>query len=113
MGIIVITGCECRDITRSVLIAGFLQSKLFGLNFSIVGELETLDRSSALLADVPDNVGDGVGLVLQMTIGNINDAHLAISPAISEPLAEAVFHSRSHVIAIVAQLHGARRTRPA
>jgi hypothetical protein len=62
------------------------QCKLFGFYLCIVSKLETLDGSGALLADVPDDVRNGIGLVPQMTISNIYDTHLAISFAVSEAI---------------------------
>ena len=40
----------------------------------IVGEVETFNGSSTLVADVADDVGNGIGLVSKMTIGNVRHA---------------------------------------
>jgi len=77
--------------------AALAQSERFGFSVRVMGELKTFDSSSALLADVADDVGDGIGLVSQVTVGNIDDAHLAIALAISETVGETCFHFWSHV----------------
>ena len=41
--------------------------------FSIVGELEAFDRSSALIAYVADNVGDGIGFVAEVAVGGVGN----------------------------------------
>jgi hypothetical protein len=40
----------------------------------ILGELEALDSGSALLGDVAHNVSNSIGLVFEVTIGNIDEA---------------------------------------
>ena len=42
-------------------------------------ELETLDGGGALFGDVADDVGDGVGLVAQVSVGNVDHAESAES----------------------------------
>jgi hypothetical protein len=40
----------------------------------VLGQLETLNSSLALLSNVADDVGNGIRLVLEMTVGNISEA---------------------------------------
>ena len=51
-------------------------------------EMEPLDRSGTLLRDVPNDVGDGVGLVLQVPIGDVGQAHLRSGPDVQRAAEE-------------------------
>ncbi len=82
------------------MVAVLAHGELLGFGICVVGELKTFHGSSALLADVPDDVGDGIGLVPQVTVRDIDDAHLAVALAISETVGEAGFHFWSHVFTI-------------
>ena len=65
-----------------------------------MGKLEPLNSSSTLLADVSDDMSDCIGLVSQVTVGNIDDAHLAIALTVSETIREAGFHLRGYVFPV-------------
>ena len=67
-----------------MLVAHVARARLsFGLDrvafliLSIMCEIETFDRSSTLVADVADDVGNGISLVSKMTIGNVSHAEAA------------------------------------
>jgi hypothetical protein len=83
-----------------VVATSFLQSQFFGLNLGIMGELKTLNSGSALLANISDDVGNGIGLVLQVAIGDIHNAHLAVSFAVTKTVVQTLLHFWGHVIAI-------------
>ena len=43
-------------------------------DLGVLGELQAFDGSLALLRNVPNNVRDGVRLILQVTVGNVKEA---------------------------------------
>ena len=71
-------------IGLSMLVAHVACARLsFGLDgvailiLSIMCEVETFDGSGTLVADVTDDVRNGISLVSKMTIGNVSHAEAA------------------------------------
>lgn len=58
---------------------GVLAGARAGIGIGVGGQLETFDGSGALVRNVSDDVGDGVGLVSEVAISNIDHAHSAES----------------------------------
>lgn len=56
------------------------------VNLSVLGELETLDGSLALLRNIADNVRNGIGLVLEVPVGNVGEARARVSLAVADGL---------------------------
>lgn len=60
--------------------------------FRVVGQLEAFDRCGALVADVADDVGDGVGLVAEVAVGDVGDREAGAGFGAGEGGEEAGFH---------------------
>lgn len=84
---VIAVGSGNREVACTVS-TGLVESQLLSLYLGIVGELKTLNGSGALLADVPDNVGNCVGLVSQVAVSNIDNAHVAESLAVSHSVGQ-------------------------
>ena len=52
--------------------------------FGVVGELEAFDGGGALVADVADDVGDGVGLVPEVAVGGVGDGEAGAGFGVGE-----------------------------
>lgn len=79
-------GCQAALLARG---------HLLGLGVGVVGELQAFDGGCALLRDVADDVRDSIGLVTEMTVGNIDDAH--VGEALAIPCGWAVVEASLHV----------------
>ena len=53
---------------------GPLESRVDSLLiFGVVSELQAFDGSGALVGDVADDIGDGVGFVAEVTVSDVGD----------------------------------------
>ena len=108
-GVSIITGRHSREGALAMTSASLAESKFLGLDFRVVSELESFDCSGALLADVADDVRDGVGLVPKMAVSDVNDARGAEALAVSDTVNETRFHFWRHVVACLVVSVRARR----
>ena len=111
----VVIGTELADVSvhtyvavrLDVLVAHVgrvgLRSRLDGVAifiFGIVCEVETFDGSSTLIADIADDVGNGISLISKMTISNVRHAE-AIGTGIAGKWGEeAGFHFWSDFLVV-------------
>ena len=95
-------GCD-GDVAVSALggEAALLAGDGLCLGVGVVGELEPFDGGGALLADVADDVRDGVGLVAEMAVGDVDDRHVAQTLAVAcrRRLVQTSLHLRRYVCA--------------
>ena len=66
----------------------------------IVCKVETFDSGSTLIADIADDVGDGISLVSEMTISNISHAKAIATGVAGQWGEEAGFHFWSDFLVI-------------
>ena len=66
--------------------------------FGVVGELKAFDGSSALVADIADDVGNSVGLVAEMAVGGIGNGQARARFGTDEGREEAGFHFWSNLL---------------
>ena len=103
--VVIVRGAELADIGvhgdvtvgGGVLVvcrSGFvIEVRLDVFVFGVVREMEPFDRCSALVADVADDVSDGIGLVAKMTVCDVGDAEAGAGASIAvEGGEEARFH---------------------
>lgn len=67
-----------------------------GLRVRVVRELQPLDGRGALLADVADDVRDGVGLVAEVAVRDVDDGHVAQALAVARAGGGGVVEARLH-----------------
>lgn len=111
----VVAGAELADISVHTHVAvglGVLVGHIgraglkFGLDsiaifiLSIVCEVETFDGSGALVADVADDVGNGISFVSKMTIGNVSHAEAVATGIAGNRGEEAGFHFWSDFLVV-------------
>lgn len=94
-----------RFATDIALTVTILQSRINGamavdcfVVFRVVGELKAFDGSSALVADIADDVGNSVGLVAEMAIGGIGNGEARAWFGTDEGREKAGFHFWSDLL---------------